>query len=107
MIRLYKLIRELEKLIDARSELREIAFKTGAIISACQILIREHGNQSDIAQILEDITMIANRMGRVARGAWGSSPFDYEIAVQDVNSMKDFITQIGKILRIEFKETQS
>jgi hypothetical protein len=109
MIHLYRLIKELRYLIEKKQALPLIAAKDEEIMQGCQRLIEEHGEKSDVGRALVWIFAAANRMNRATRGqmALGNSgAFNFKLGMDDVETMEEGIKQIGKILAIEYEETQ-
>ena len=110
MIHLHRLIKELRRLLISKRDTNSIRSKTDEIIQACNRLISEHAQNREVTSYLEMIRMAANRMGRATYGgmAMGASgPFNYDIAIGDLEAMEKRIAQVGTILKIEFKEIES
>ena len=101
MIHLNSLIQDLGRLIFNNGALEDIESKNNEIITACDRLIDEHGEGSDIGKLLINIHYGARKIRDYLKKG-----FNYSLAQNTVEYMKGRIRRIGDILKIEFEETQ-
>ena len=108
MIHLHRLIKQLINLIESSSDLYSIESKCNDIATTSLRLVDEHGGGSDVNIRLKGIRDLALEIHQYCESRHGI-PVRVEyggIRVKAIR-MEAIIGEIGKILKIEFKETQT
>lgn len=109
VIHLRRLIKELRELMEKERMLHVINDKSIEIYNACDNLLKEHGESSDTGQELLKIKTSAESLMKLCEKRdlfSGYLEFDYDNSINFVRAMEVAIDKIGRILDIEFEETQ-
>ena len=106
MIHLHRLVRQLEKFNNEGigfSNQQNAYDKCGEIIDACRRLCNEHGKGSDVGMKLQQIEkLVGNIEIRIP-----PTPKHSKEITEWISEMLKLIQEIGKILKIEFREVES
>ena len=113
VIHLRSLVLELRKLVKKRKHPALIIGKADEIKESCNILLREHGEKSDIGKLLQDIKNQAGFITLAGKGIniLGIPNPDERKRVEKIAfvrnvQMEDDLEKIYRILKIEYEETQ-